>query len=200
MLIAGIAQLAFCLLIPIVIWASSGQGGEKRLLHNLGLARTWSKDKSTAFYNWGWRKQSGERVWGERIVKESFRKANVWLSPEDLDYFQEICEARAQGQQVNHDKIVSRVETIIKREESLENSITKIINKILSQVSTITELEASKILQESGIKLSGKDRIIQRYGSNELRRIIADAAYQILSSESKGFEFSSMGGGRRAIA
>ena len=196
MLIAGIALLAFFLLLPIVLMASSGRKGNKELLHSLGLSRSWSKDKSTAFYNWGWRKQSGERVWGERVVKEAFRKANVWLSPEDLDYFQGICEEREKGQEVNRDKVIRRIESIVKREESLEDSIKTIINKILSQVSTITEQEANKILQESGINLSGKDRIIQRYGSNEFRKVITDAAFHILSSESKGFQFTSSGGSR----
>lgn len=196
MLIAGIALVVILCLIPIIWLFSGSANNDKKLLNNLGLVRSWSKDKSTAFYNWGWRKQSGERVWGERVVKEAFRKANIWLSPEDLIYFEDLCNSRQQGQTINHDKVVKKVESIIRREESLENKLTKMVNSILSRVTTVTEQEATKVLAESGVNLSGKERVIQRFGSNELRKVVSDAGYQILSGDAKGFEFSGGSGGR----
>ncbi len=170
MILIPVIAVSFIGVIMLLFSGASSQNKQKSILTDLGLANKQWGGKTTAFYKWSWRKTSKERVWGERNVKEAFKKAKIWLNNDDLSYFEQKCLEFQKNHKVNDEPIIDRISQIIKRTEELENKIESQVKDILNRIISISESEAKKHLQDSGINLEGKDRILQRYASHEIRR------------------------------
>ncbi len=164
-----------------------------QLLMDLGLIRKWTGEELNPFYKWGWRKASGERVWGERIVREAFNKAKIWLNPEDLLFFKQKCDENESGNKVDPEKVRERVAKIVKRMDAMNTSINKLVSNTIHKIISIGNPEAEKILREQGITAE-KDMVRHRFGTWEIRRVMTEAGKQVLVSGSKGFLMESNSG------
>ncbi len=175
------------IIVLILLLGGVAQSNKQvQLLGDLGLKNRWWGGKTTAFYKWSWRKTSKERVWGERIVKESFKKARVWLTLDDFSYFEQKCDEYQKYRKVNDQQIIERIEQTVRRTEELENSIRQQVKDLLHRIVSTSDSEAKRFLQESGINLEGKDRILQRYGGILIRKLADHIGYIMLGHHAAG--------------
>ncbi len=159
------------------------------LLVDLGLAKRWNREETTPFYKWGWRKASGERVWGERIVRKAFEKAEIWLTPEDLAFFEKQCRDNSAGHTINEDKVRDRVEIIINRNDHLTSHVMKIIREVIQYVMSVTKSEAEMLLANLGVK--EREAPLQQLLKLELKRKLRQAGLSIMGIDSKGMNLKS---------
>ncbi|MBD3267018.1 hypothetical protein GF373_10150 [bacterium] len=153
----------------------------------LGLAEKWSGEETTPFYKWGWKKTSGERIWGERIVKQAFQKADIWLAPEDLEYFETVCNDYANGKSLSQDKIRTKISSVVKRSQVITQWVADVIREVLNHVGKTSPEEAEVSLKESGIRVDSA-KALARYGTVQLRRKLAHIGAQILGINTKGLK------------
>ncbi|RJP23193.1 MAG: hypothetical protein C4527_20745 [Candidatus Omnitrophota bacterium] len=188
MIVVALASMAVLILGGILLcsWAMNTYKKRNQLLVDLGLVQNWMGEESNPFYKWGWRKATGERVWAERIVREAFAKAKIWMIPADLLFFEDQCKQFETRQKIDLEKLQNYVETMIHRTEAMNNTIQKLVSKIIHQTLSISVTEAENILREQGI-LVEKEKVRHRFGTWEMRRMAADIGKQILSAESAGF-------------
>src|SRR3972149_4850806 len=104
---------------------------QSQILIDLGLERNFSGEEKAVFYKWGWRKIPAERIWGERIVTEAFRKANVWISLDDLKYFEKICHLHEKGKWIDVENVKSRVKSIVSRMDALRLTVASRVRDLL---------------------------------------------------------------------
>ena len=171
MILIPVISVLFIGLILLLSKGASSQNKQNAILTALGLSNKQWGGRTAAFYKWSWRKTSKERVWGERNVKDAFKKAKIWLNADDLAYFEQKCVEFQKHHKMNDEPIIERVSQIIKRTEELEKRIESQVKETLNRITSISEGEAKKHLQDSGVNLEGKDKILQRYASHEIRRV-----------------------------
>ncbi len=159
---------------------------QNQLLVDLGLIEKWTGENTNPFYKWGWRKTTGERVWAERIVREAFKKAKVWLTPDDLLFFENQCKQHESGQKVPLEKLKGHIDNIIHRTDALNSTIQKLVSKIIHDTLSVSISEAESILREQGINVE-KEKVRHRFGTWQIRRVLSNVGEQILSANSKGF-------------
>lgn len=177
------------LLIAFLLFGGiASQNKHARLLADLGMQNRWWGGKTSSFYKWSWRKTSKERVWGEYIVKEAFKKARVWLTLDDLAFFEQKCVEFQHNRKINNQPIIDRVEKIIHRTEELENNIRQQVREMSQQIISISEGEAKRFLQDSGIHVEEKDRILPRYGCILIRKHANQVGYAMLGHHTGGDE------------
>ncbi|MDP8243797.1 MAG: hypothetical protein P9L94_06930 [Candidatus Hinthialibacter antarcticus] len=188
LIIAAVTIIVIILLVLlIVMFSSSGGGEQKSLLAELGLTNKWSGEKTSPFYKWGWKKTSSDRVWGERIVKKAFREAGIWLSPDDLNFFQRKCEENTSGKSMNDKSIMERVELVVKRTDTISGSISQQIRLLVDRLFSATEEEAVKFLKEMKIEPENTPAL-GKLTSIEFKRFIRHAGLQMFSPLAKGLK------------
>lgn len=174
---------------------SSGNGSQsntRELLSDLGLTRKWSGEATTPFYRWGWTKTSTDRVWGERIVIKAFQKAGVWLRAEDMVYFKARCEDFAAKRSINDDAIISRVNEIVERNDSILELLTSQLKAVVEENQNLSLSDANQKLKEISVP-DEKGNPQARLCVIALRRFLKNAGKLIMHPESKGFEFKLSG-------
>lgn len=184
--IAGVAGILLIAAVSLSFISAKGQSQNLRSLYaELGMVRKWSGEATTAFYKWGWKKTSTDRVWGERIVKKAFQKAGIWLSPEDLLFFQRQCENFAAKKSVNHQTIFDFIERINARTEILSSQIGAQLHEIIKGVTAASTDAALGILYKSGIKADAT-QAKPKLAILQMRRTIHAAGMAILGPGSVG--------------
>lgn len=156
-----------------------------QIQYDLGLLRGKLGEKKTPFYKWGWRKQHNERVWAERIVKDAFRKAGLWLSDEDLAFFEEQCVNQSQGKEVGEDAILGRIGVIAARMTHIRRNAAEAARKIYADAANANENTARAYLISRGAQPeSGK--ALQRFCVHKLRRCIEEYGKAMVGLEAVG--------------
>ncbi len=150
------------------------------LVTDLGLHSPWWGNKTTAFYRWTWRKTNRERIWAERIVKEAFHRAKVWISSEDCEFFAQQCYEFSQTQKVDYLQIVRKVEQIVKRSDLYNQSVQKLIKEILRRVRSTSESEAARLLGSTTGDHAGPRPALPHYGIQEVRQTVERLASLVL--------------------
>ncbi len=160
---------------------------KNQLLVDLGLLQTAVSKNNAPFYKWGWRKNSEERVWAERIVRSAFKKAGIWLSVDDLNYFEGLCNQSQAGKKINRENAIKRVEDIRKRTEIFTDWVSRYVKNILDDILKTTEAGALQHLKESGIQCE-PNRALLRYSNMILRKKLAQAGNFILGRSGDGMK------------
>lgn len=150
------------------------------LISDLGLRNPWWGRKTTAFYRWNWRKANRERVWAERIVKEAFHRAKVWLSSEDCEFFAQQCYEYSRNQKVDYEPIIQKVEQIVKRSDLYNQSVQRLVKEILHRIRSTPESEAVRRLQQTGVDIANQKSILLPFGIHEIRQTVERLAAQVL--------------------
>lgn len=120
--------------VGFYVYRNQGPNRKQQLLADLGLSQKWSKEKTTPFYRWEWKKGTQDRIWAERIVRNAFHQVRAWLSPEDLAFFQSHCEAHASNQKVSHEEIEKRVDQILYRTSLIFTTAQIYLTDLLSEI------------------------------------------------------------------
>ncbi|MBZ0257541.1 hypothetical protein K8I31_15850, partial [bacterium] len=188
-LIAAVAIIVIIVLLVVGLLVASpgGAGEQKSLLAELGLVNKWSGEATSPFYKWGWKKASGDRVWGERIVKKAFRESGIWLSPDDLNFFQRKCDENTNGKPVDDKSIKERVELIIKRTDTISGSISQQIRTLVERFQSTSEEDALKFINELKIDLENSNAV-GKLTAVEMKRFIRHAGLQMFSPLAKGLK------------
>lgn len=186
-----LAVIGIVVIVP-VIWiafyhfsSGSAKSTHNQILDDLGLAKNVTGKSSAPYYKWGWRKGTDERVWGERIVRQAFKKANLWLSADDLLFFKETCDAYAGGNTVDENSIQTRIEKILERSGEITNCATNQIRAIVQDVISISDAEANQHLKEQGVHPKA-DKAQFQLGLLRFRRMMTKAGEEILGLDSNG--------------
>ncbi len=187
-IIIAIAVIVVVLVLLLIVLASpGGRVEQKNLLAELGLVNKWSGEKTSPFYKWGWKKASGDRVWGERIVKKAFRESGVWLAPEDLSFFKRKCEENTSGKMVSDKEIMERVEMVVKRTDTISDSIAHQIRELINRLHSASEEDAAKFLAELKIDAENSP-VLAKLTAVEFKRFIRHAGLQMFSPLAKGLK------------
>lgn len=182
----SIATLLFGSIIVLWFIYKSHFKNRRQILKDLGLLKSKSGNAAAPFYKWGWRKQEEERVWAERIVKNAFENAGIWLSLEDLKFFENVCTQHQDGTPIKDEIILKRIDTIIDRSEMLAKWLSGYIKKTIQAILNTSIDKATEKLRESGIK-TDPEKVLLRYGNMQLRKQLGQAGADILGLNAKGF-------------
>ncbi|MEW6235261.1 MAG: hypothetical protein AB1656_07730 [Candidatus Omnitrophota bacterium] len=177
--------LLLCLLF-LLRWIRSAAKTKTDLLADLGLARKMTGTSNAPFYKWGWRKTSDERVWAERIIKMAFQKAGIWLSHDDLTYFETVCNHQQEGKTIKNESIINKIDSIVKRTETISAWIASYVKKGLQEIFNTPEDKAAVLLAESG-KKTEQDKVLLRFGTMQLRKMLSAPGIHILGFGSRGY-------------
>ncbi len=180
--------------IALYIFFANGHQSYRQILIDLGLQPGVGGKVQAPFYKWGWRKQSAERVWAENIVKEAFRKAKIWLSAEDLKFFEAACKLHAQGKKPNDEKIIQRVKSITDRMDALRMTVANQVREVMQRIQNTTLTDAKTALEGKGIHVD-EHLVMSRYGTYHIRQKLASLGSDVLGYEAKGFSIQNEKGG-----
>lgn len=185
-LIVGAVVVLLTSIFLIVVISKNG-GDQHSLLSELGLVQKWTGESTSPFYKWGWKKASGDRVWGERIVKKAFRDAGIWLSPDDIAFFKRRCEENASGKNVDDKAVIERINIIVHREETISNQIANQVKQIVGGLSSLNENDAAAQLKELGVDNDGASALA-KLTQTQFKRFVRHAGLQMFSTLSKGLK------------
>lgn len=187
MVVVIVVVLLSVLLFALIVFRSWGRKNVyNAILIGLGLGKSWSKEQESPFYKWGWRKSTDDRVWGERIVRLAFEKQGVWLTADDLRYFEDLCNRHSSGERINEDSIRNQVKTILDRRGRITNCSTVILRKLMLDISATSDSEARRYLKEYGVRVSPGNPLGQ-YGVFRVKQLMMNAGKQILAPNTSGF-------------
>ncbi|MBI1388313.1 MAG: hypothetical protein GC154_07690 [bacterium] len=191
LMVGSLALLAvFCTMA--VFMMGQGKSEKRSLMADMGLAKNWKGEVTAPFYKWGWKKTSGDRVWGERIVKKAFRNAGIWISPDDLSFFERKCAENSQGKSVKNEEIKERIDLILQRSEVFNNHVSKTVNDLITKMMRASEEEAQAALQEMGVTHKSGSAVA-KLTSSVFRSMIRQAGVEIFNPHSKGFKIEGAG-------
>lgn len=171
--------------LTVLLMAMKGGSKHRQILIDLGLEVGVGGKVQTQFYKWGWRKQSAERVWAEVIVKEAFRKARIWVSAEDLAYFERACTMYAKGKTPSDEKLKNRVRSITDRMDALRSTIANHVRDVMQRILNTSAKDAKVILDGKGIHVEDH-QIMSRFGTYYIRHKLSALGKDILGYDAKG--------------
>lgn len=158
----------------------------RQLLIDLGLQSDWSNENPTPFFKWGWRKKQEERVWAERIVRSAFEKAAAWLSPDDIVFFQRLCEDPQSTKNVTKEVIEKRVDEILNRSRQIIVCARHQIIETLKKIVTTPEESIRAYLRKKNIRVGAKASPAQ-YGRLRFRDWMNTAAREMIGLGAEGW-------------
>jgi len=194
-MIVQAAGLSFLLLAigGLYFLSSINKSKKNRLLIELGLLRGVLQYKKSPFYKWGWKKESDSRVWGERIVREAFEKANVGLNPDDLEILKQACDQHAAGKTVDRISLLNRIDKILERSESVANVATAYVHPLLTEAFNTPPQAAKAILDRVSIHSTLKNAVM-RYAVYQFTDQLNSIGKIILAPNTTGFEIKAKTG------
>ncbi|MEW6238515.1 MAG: hypothetical protein AB1656_24275 [Candidatus Omnitrophota bacterium] len=194
-MIVETAGLSFLLLAVGGLYLLSSIKKNKKylLLTELGLIRGVLQYKKSPFYKWGWKKESDSRVWGERIVREAFEKANVGLNPDDLELLKQACDQHAAGKTVEKTNILNRIDRILERSESVSNVAVAYVHPLLTEAFNTPPQAAKAILDRIAIQSVPKNAVM-RYAVYQFSEQLNSIGKIILFPNTPGFEIKAKTG------
>jgi len=185
--IIPVLLLILVLVFAYKVMAFLQRDRKTNLLANLGLVAGLQGGVKSPYYKWAWRKGSGDRVWGERIVREAFDQANVGLSQEDMEFFKKTCDAYAQGKAVDKAEIVKRVYKIYDRSASVSNIAIDYIRPNLDEALSLSPNKAKATLD--GLRIHATiDTALGRLATHKFGQILQKIGAAIIQPNGTGFE------------
>ncbi|MBN2328015.1 MAG: hypothetical protein JXR73_12750 [Candidatus Omnitrophica bacterium] len=185
---------AFCLLILIIglitfyTLRTEDTTKVRRILKDLGLRRRFgSSDQGAQFYKWGWHQDQDQRISAERMVKQAFQQAGVWLDRHDLSFFENLCKQYEVQNEVREEQIEERILEIIKRSELVKRWVADQVRSIVRSIRLMDAPKAKEILQQFEIEAEEKDAREQLLGLR-LWRMFYQHGGQILSIHADGLK------------
>lgn len=172
-------------ILSLLFFTMKGGNKHRQILLDLGLETGIGGKVQTQYYKWGWRKQSAERVWAEHIVKDAFRKAKIWLSADDLAYFEKACTMHANGKTPSDAKLIARVRAITDRMDALRMTVANHVREVMQRVMNTSTKDAKTILDGKGIHVEDH-QIMSRFASYFIRQKLAFLGNDVLGYDAKG--------------
>ncbi|MBN2326270.1 MAG: hypothetical protein JXR73_03885 [Candidatus Omnitrophica bacterium] len=157
------------------------------VLSELGLMRGLASSLQSPFYKWEWRKSSDDRVWGERIVRETFEKHQIGLSREDLEFFSRACADYATGKPVNKTNVILYVEKILTRSSTLSNFAASFIKPVLEKSLNASQEQAQRLLEHNNISSSLTDAP-DRLAIRQFTKMLCNHGKKIICHDSVGLQ------------
>ncbi len=165
------------------------------VLRELGMETGWSHKDTTPFYKWSWEQAGNERVSAEKIVRQAFQNARIWLDSSDLVFFKEQCDRQISGAKIDDATIVQRIGEIVGRTELLYQSLGELLDAALIPVFNATDMEARERIRQAGLSIDSGNPI-SKYGALELRRLLNRIGSQVLDLDGRGIPLSDPRAGR----
>ena len=156
------------------------------LLIDLGLSARWASETPTPFFNWGWRKSESERVWGERIVKRAFKRANLWLAEEDLQFFERTCKKRENGASIDECGVLKQIDLILYRNSILNQSLQERVKDLLHRIHYASDKEAEESLFRTLGHVPSKSDAKRDFALLELRNELQNMGAEALAANQNG--------------
>lgn len=159
----------------------------KEVLSDLGLSIGIAASLKSPFYKWGWKKSHDDRVWGERIVRETFEKFNIGLGQQDLEFFSQICTRFAAGETIDKASIVAYVDKILSRSVTVSNFAAGFIGPVLERSLSATPAQAHKLLEREKIP-SSLENAPDRLAVRQFTKMLRSHGMKIICGEASGLE------------
>ncbi len=174
-------------LLTAFILLSPNTANTRSILSDLGLHAETNSIESTPFYKWGWYEESENRVSAEHIVKKAFDKAGMWLTNEDLAYFETICKKHQKGETINEEEIKQRIKTIVSHNEAVRSWVHEQIRKTIALVQNISTNEAIQLLLHAGVDTQ-PERAKSKLIGVEFRRALDRVGFDIMGYDQQGIQ------------
>lgn len=157
----------------------------RNILSDLGIAGAWPDEGGSQFYKWGWHEDQNNRVSGERIVKQAFLKAGVWMDREDLAFFENQCKRHETMKDVDVPHIQEHVLAIIRKSDRIRQWVADQVLMVVQSVQSMTVQAAKEVLLQSQIEVE-PEQAYERLVSLEMQRLLYRYGSQILALNAPG--------------
>lgn len=193
MVIGGVV-LAFVLVAGGLVYSMmlyKKTDAKHAILEELGLIQVWAKEKPTPFYKWNWKSANDDRIWAERIVRNAFDNAGVWLSEGDYQFFHGCCDAHASGETIPNEHIEKRVDQILHRITYIHDHILKQLTDKIDFCLKVSDSEMKSVVQKRGLKVSPKQAPLQ-FGRLQIREWMNEIAYSMTGPGGDGVKIKDL--------
>lgn len=171
--------------VGIVAYSALSTGNPTKVRHIMAGLGLQGNEEGSQFYKWGWHQDQENRVSAERMVKQAFQKAGVWLDRQDLAFFESQCERHESRNEVDESQIEERIHAIIGRSERVRRWVADQVHTVVHYVQSLNPQEAANALHESGIE-ADPEQAIERLTSLEMQRMLYRHGASLLALNAKG--------------